>query len=154
VLTDILTTAVNQGTGQAIRRLGYKGAVAGKTGTSNDSRDAWFAGYTPHLLTVVWVGYDDNTSTGLTGGEAAAPIWAEYMKCLGAMEPELEFIPPAGVVSREVDLSSGLLATPDCPRERVATEVFVSGTEPVTPCVAHGEFPAPTPEEVAAEPVA
>jgi len=87
VLTTIMQDVVDRGTATVIRQLGYKGAVAGKTGTTNDARDAWFAGFTPHLLTVVWVGFDDNSELGLTGGKAAAPIWANFMKCVAPLEP-------------------------------------------------------------------
>lgn len=134
VLTSILRDVVDRGTGASVRRLGFTAPAAGKTGTSNDTRDAWFVGFTPRLLAAVWVGFDDNRELRLTGGQAAAPIWAEFMKCAAPMEPTLDFVPPPGVVFREVDLSTGLLATASCPRERVVTEVFVEGEEPVTPC--------------------
>lgn len=145
VLTDILRTAVDNGTGYAVRRAGFKRAAAGKTGTTNDARDAWFAGYTPSLLAVVWVGFDDNRPLGLTGGQAAAPIWAEFMKCTAPMEPDLDFIPPPGVVYQRVDFTTGLLATHACPVDTLVTEIFVEGTEPITPCYPHlqGGFEAP-----------
>lgn len=134
VLVTILQDVVEKGTATAVRRLGFTRPVAGKTGTSNDARDAWFAGFTPRLLTVVWVGFDDNAQLGLTGGQAAVPIWTEYMKCVSPMEPELDFIPPPGVVFVDVDKTTGLLATPNCSSEDVIREVFVKGTEPVTNC--------------------
>ncbi len=140
VLTTILQDVINRGTGAVIRRLGFEGAAAGKTGTSNDTRDSWFAGFTPRLLTVVWVGFDDNAKTGLTGAQGAAPIWAEYMKCAAPLGPELNFIAPPGVVSREIDKSTGLLATNSCPREFLISEIFVQGTEPITRCEAHSSF--------------
>ena len=134
VLTNILQDAVNRGTGRAVRNLGYTGAVAGKTGTSNDARDAWFSGFTPHLLTIVWVGFDDNSKVGLTGGQLAAPIWTNYMRCVQPMEPDVDFIEPPGVVHRTVDKTSGLLATEQCSASDLLDEVFVAGTEPVTLC--------------------
>lgn len=142
VLTNILQSAVNSGTGKVVRALGYEGPAAGKTGTTTASRDAWFVGYTPTLLTSVWVGFDDNRETKLTGGSAAAPIWAEYMKCVSAREPQLDFIPPDNVVFREIDLATGLLATNYCPRQNVVTEVYVKGTDPVTPCTLHSPEPS------------
>lgn len=143
VLTNILQSAVESGTGAVVRRLGYKGPAAGKTGTTTGYRDAWFVGYTPSLLTTVWVGFDDNSETKLSGSSAAAPIWAEYMKCVEPLEPELEFVPPATVVFRDIDLASGLLATRYCPRQDIVTEVYVQGTEPLTPCTLHAEDPGP-----------
>ena len=133
VLTNLMQSVVEYGTGKVLREMGFKNPAAGKTGTSNDTRDAWFAGFTPSLLSVVWVGLDDNDQLGLTGGRAAAPIWAEYMKCVSSMEPELDFIPPQGVVFREVDSASHLLWNSGCDGHEV-TEVFVEGTEPVTSC--------------------
>ena len=141
VLTNILQSAVESGTGRIVRTLGYEGPVAGKTGTTSASRDAWFVGYTPSLLTTVWVGFDDNRETKLTGSSAAAPIWTEYMKCVAPLEPELDFIPPANVVFRDIDLRTGLLATEYCPKQDVVTEVYVAGTDPVTPCSVHSHDP-------------
>lgn len=137
VLTDMLASAIDVGTGRSVRRTGYVGAAAGKTGTTNDARDAWFAGYTPHLLTVVWIGFDDNSKTGLTGGQAAAPIWSAYMQCVQEMEPKLEFIPPPGVVYRKVDTTTGMLASKNCDSSLVTTEIFVDGTQPTDECNEH-----------------
>ena len=137
VLTDMLVSAVSHGTGRAVARSGYHGLVAGKTGTTNSARDAWFAGYTPRLLSVVWVGFDDNAKTGLTGGQAAAPIWSSYMQCVKSMEPDLSFVAPPGVVYRKIDTTSGLLATSDCPAASTTTEIFIEGTHPVTSCREH-----------------
>lgn len=137
ILTDILRTAVDRGTGTVIRRMGVEGAVAGKTGTTNDARDSWFVGYTPKILTVVWVGYDSNKPIKLTGAQAAAPLWASYMKCISRMEPQLNFIPPEDVVEADIDKESGLLMTPQCPETSRMTEIFVRDSEPITPCPVH-----------------
>jgi len=137
VLTNMMQSVLDFGTAQIVRRMGFTAPAAGKTGTSNDTRDAWFAGFTPRLLTIVWVGFDDNTELKLTGAQAAAPIWTDYMKCAAAMEPQLDFVPPPGVVFRKVDKKSGLLFTPNCPPELAVEEVFVEGTEPITPCPLH-----------------
>ena len=137
VLTNIMQSVIEAGTGNVVRRLGFTAPAAGKTGTSNDTRDAWFAGFTPRLLAVVWVGFDDNRELKLTGGQAAAPIWTEFMKCAAPLEPQLDFVPPPGVVFRELDRASGLLMTPTCPPENRVNEVFVEGTEPVTGCPIH-----------------
>ncbi len=80
LVTNMLRSVLNEGTAAASRGLGFTLDAAGKTGTTNDLRDAWFAGYTPDLLCVVWVGFDDNTPIGLSGSRAALPIWVEFMK--------------------------------------------------------------------------
>jgi len=135
VLTSMMQSVIESGTGNGVRQRGLRVPLAGKTGTSNDSRDAWFSGFTPELLAVVWVGYDDNTPTGLTGATGAIPIWSRFMSCALEGKPETDFSAPQGVVYRSIDLNSGLLNHPDCPQTDVVTEVFVEGTEPVTSCL-------------------
>jgi penicillin-binding protein 1B len=135
VMTSLLEGVVNTGTGAAARALGVIGEVAGKTGTTNDGRDAWFAGYAPGLLTVVWVGFDNNESHGLSGAQAALPIWAEFMKPALEAYPLQSFAVPSGVLFADIDLENGRLANRFCPR--VAREVFIAGTEP-EPCQEHG----------------
>lgn len=137
LITDILRSVIENGTGNVVRRIGVKGPIAGKTGTTNDARDSWFVGFTPRILTVVWVGFDSNKELKLTGAKAAAPIWAEYMKCIAPLEPELDFMPPPSIKFQTLDKTSGLLLTPNCPRENSVTEVFVDGTEPITDCNLH-----------------
>jgi len=103
VVTETLAEAVNRGTATRVRGLGYSGPAAGKTGSSHD---AWFAGYTPNLLVVVWVGFDDYHNLGMVGGEAAAPIWTDFIKRALALRPDLRaetFTPPAGVEKMEID---------------------------------------------------
>jgi penicillin-binding protein 1B len=103
VVTETLSEAVNRGTGTRVRGLGYSGPAAGKTGSSHD---AWFAGYTPNLLAVVWVGFDDYHNLGMVGGDAAAPIWTDFIKRALALRPDLRaetFTPPAGVEKMEID---------------------------------------------------
>jgi membrane carboxypeptidase/penicillin-binding protein len=119
-----------------VRELGFWPDAAGKTGTTNNSRDAWFAGYTPDLLCVVWVGFDDNTSLQHTAAEAALPIWVEFMKhAASAAKPARFAAPTEGVAFRLIDKDTGLLATPYCPR--VMTEAFIAGTEPRRSCTGH-----------------
>lgn len=79
MLVGILKAVVDHGTGRGARTMGLLGPAAGKTGTTNDKKDSWFAGFTPQQVAVVWVGYDDNTSHGLTGGSGAVPIWTQFM---------------------------------------------------------------------------
>lgn len=95
IVTETLAEAVDRGTGTRVRGMGYHGPAAGKTGTS---RDAWFAGYTPKLLVVVWVGFDDYHDLGMVGGDVATPIWTDFVKRALALRPDLraeKFTPPA-----------------------------------------------------------
>jgi penicillin-binding protein 1B len=139
LVTDMLRTVMNEGTGAGARAGGFALDAAGKSGTTNDLRDAWFVGFTPELLTVVWVGHDDNTAVGLSGSQAALPIWTAFMSRALAGHPDQPFTPPAeGIVTVEIDRDTGQLAGPACPR--VAAEVFLSGTEPVEVCELH-RFP-------------
>lgn len=139
VLTSILEGVVDRGTGKAVRAKGFTRPAAGKTGTSDDARDAWFIGFTPNLAAGVWVGLDDNSQLGLTGGAVAAPIWGEFMRCSAPFFTESAFIPPRGVISVPIDTKTGRLATSGCPQSDVAQEVFVQGTEPRGRCTDHGD---------------
>ena len=103
---------MRSGTASKVGRK-LKRAAAGKTGTTNDSRDAWFVGFTPQKVTGVWVGYDDNRSMGkgITGGSAAAPIWLEYMLAAHeGLEDKGFGAPPLGIVDAKIEPVSGLLA--------------------------------------------
>src|SRR5688500_1413485 len=79
IVTNMMRSVINEGTGAGARAAGFVHDAAGKSGTTNDLRDAWFVGFTPELLTVVWVGLDDNTPVGLSGTQAALPIWTSFM---------------------------------------------------------------------------
>ena len=136
LVTNMLRSVLNEGTGASARGNGFTPDAAGKSGTTNDQRDAWFVGFTPELLTVVWVGFDDNTPIGLTGSQAALPIWTEFMKAATAGRGGTQFKPPEGISFVEIDKDSGKLATPHCPR--TFTESFISGTEPLEICPLHG----------------
>lgn len=138
VLTNLLQGVIERGTGRNIRNAGYTGPAAGKTGTTNDTRDAWFVGFTASLTVGVWTGFDDNRKFGLTGGAAAAPIWAEFMKCIAPFYPSEDFVAPPGVVYEALDSETGQLATPGCPSGSLVREVFVKGTEPIRACQLHG----------------
>jgi penicillin-binding protein 1B len=136
LITSMLQSVMNEGTGASARTLGFTAEAAGKTGTTNDYRDAWFSGYTPDLLCVVWVGFDDNTPVGLSGARAALPIWVDFMKAaLSGKEPVSFTVPAENVVFVEIDRETGLLANPYCPETR--TEAFIAGTEPRVFCQAH-----------------
>jgi penicillin-binding protein 1A len=126
ILTQMMESVVESGTATEARKLGRP--AAGKTGTTNDSKDAWFIGFTPELLTSVWVGYDADRALGsYTGGRAATPIWTAFMKRALEGQPTREFTPPENVALVKVDTATGLKAVPG---RASRMEVFVAGTEP------------------------
>jgi len=135
-MTSLLEGVIKEGTGASARALGVTGAVAGKTGTTNDGRDAWFVGGTPGLLAAVWVGYDSGEAHGLSGAEGALPIWAEFMRpAIESVAARPGFSVPPGVSFVEIDLTNGKAANRFCPR--TGKEVFLTGTEPEA-CKEHG----------------
>jgi penicillin-binding protein 1A len=126
LITSMMEDVVKHGTGWRAKELGR--AVAGKTGTTNEYRDAWFVGYTPNLTAAVWVGFDDTRPLGSqeTGARAASPIWVSFMKNFLIGEPE-DFTVPEGIVSYTIDPSTGLLTKDESSGVR---EYFRTGTEP------------------------
>jgi penicillin-binding protein 1B len=136
LVTDLLRGVLSEGTAASVRASGFTHDAAGKTGTTNDVRDAWFVGFTPELLAVVWVGFDDNQPLGLSGSQAALPIWLDFMRRALAGRPNVPFETPTGISRVEIDRDTGLLALPTCPR--VLTEAFLTGTEPLEYCHLHG----------------
>ena len=135
LVTNMMRSVLNEGTGAGARAAGFTLDAAGKSGTTNDLRDAWFIGFTPELLTVVWVGFDDNQPVSLSGSQAALPIWTQFMKSATAGRPNVEFEVPEGITFAEIDRDTGKLALPGCPR--TMTESFLSGTEPTEFCELH-----------------
>ena len=138
VITDMLAGVIDHGTARAARGAIRNTAVAGKTGTS---RDGWFVGYTPNLVCAVWIGFDDNKQLGLTGAEAALPIWTDFMKSVVDLRPELggkSFAQPAGVTLVEIDPETDELATGLCPQhERVA----IASSQAVIACCISAALP-------------
>jgi 1A family penicillin-binding protein len=112
-LLDMMKEVVDHGTAWNIRRLGFTAPAAGKTGTTNDFKDAWFTGFTPNICTSIWTGYDrkrelrDGAWRGLTGGRAAAPIWARYMIDVTEQQPPRDFPIPKGIHFEWVDVRTG-----------------------------------------------
>jgi penicillin-binding protein 1B len=132
LVTDMMRDVLNTGTAAAARGMGFTLDAAGKTGTTNDKRDAWFVGFTPELLTVVWVGLDDNQPLGLTGAQAALPIWVDYMTHALAGRESVGFAVPEGVTFAEIDKVTGKLPTPACPM--TVRSAFIEGTVPTQTC--------------------
>jgi penicillin-binding protein 1A len=153
LMSTMLADVVNAGTAAGARQLGFTLPAAGKTGTTNDFKDAWFIGYTPKLVAGVWVGFDQ-AKTILPRGfasEVAVPIWAKFMKIATRDDKPVWFDPPRGIVTAKVCRLSGLLASDECNsvetigndgqtsrRSMVYTEYFSAGTEPTAVCAMHG----------------
>jgi penicillin-binding protein 1B len=135
LVLNMMRSVINEGTGAAARAAGFAADAAGKSGTTNDLRDAWFVGFTPELLTVVWVGLDDNQPVGLSGTQAALPIWTAFMKRAVGGRRSGTFDPPDGIIYVDVDRDTGKLAAPGCPR--LFREAFLAGEEPVENCTLH-----------------
>ena len=137
LITSLLQSVVNEGTGRAVRLAGVRGPVGGKTGTTNDGADVWFVGFTPSLVASVWFGADEPTPLGdaATGGRLAAPIWARFIK-EGWHSPEQDsaWRPPVGIELRRIDISSGKLSINGCGPSR--TEFFRTGSAPREECEA------------------
>jgi penicillin-binding protein 1B len=137
-ITDMLEGVIDHGTAHAARGLISNTALAGKTGTS---RDGWFVGYTPNLVCAVWIGFDDNRQLGLTGAEAALPVWAEFMKSAVDLRPELggkSFDQPDGITIVDIDPETNALATGKCPQhERVA---IATAQAPFSECYRHNIY--------------
>jgi penicillin-binding protein 1B len=138
MITNMLAAVIEHGTARAARDAVKGVATAGKTGTS---RDGWFVGYTPNLVCVVWIGFDDNQQLGLTGAEAALPAWTDFVSSAVGLRPELggrNFLCPEGIKFLEIDAEDGLISTLSCPqRELIAvTETLAPNAE----CYRHGNL--------------
>jgi penicillin-binding protein 1A len=128
ITTHLLKSVIESGTAQRARRLGRP--LAGKTGTTNASRDAWFVGYSPEIVAGVWVGYDDGLTLGgaEAGATAALPGWIEFMKVAQENRPVVDFPRPSEIELARIDPVSGLLAYDEQPG--AFDEVFLAGTTP------------------------
>jgi len=140
LMTGALQGVFQYGTAASAGRLGLNFTAAGKTGTTDDYRDAYFMGYTRQLVTGVWVGFDAPETIGLTGAAAALPAWINYMNS-AVRQPGLGFgPPPPGITMVSIDPASGGIATPACPRVQLLP--FLDGTEPTRLCPLHSGFSA------------
>lgn len=138
LVTSALQGAVNRGTGKSLRVLGYEGTIAGKTGTTNSFRDAWFVGYTPDLAIGVWVGFDDGANLHLSGASAAIPIATDVLVGALGSTYDREFPVPERIEVVKIDPETGLRGGIGCPGE---PEYFVRGTAPKRRCEAAGWKP-------------
>jgi len=149
VTTQMMKDVMTYGTAKSLNKFSQSYPSAGKTGTTDDYRDAWFVGYTPNIITGVWVGHDKPRpgGKGFTGGAVAAPIWERFMRKAVALKPATDFQKPPAVISVAIDPTTGYLAAENCPSRR--DEVYIIGTEPIEPCPKHGGTavtPAPPPQ--------
>lgn len=138
ITTDMLRDVLTIGTAKGLKKFSQQHPSAGKTGTTNDYRDAWFIGYTPQLVTGIWVGHDQPRpgGKGFTGGAVAAPLWERFMRQALSGRPAVDFIRPDSVVTVTVDPATGYPATEECPQKQ--DELYITGTEPDQYCPKHG----------------
>jgi penicillin-binding protein 1B len=138
LLTEMLQSVFSEGTAKEAIKMGFDRPAAGKTGTTSNYRDAWFAGYTPQLTTVVWVGTDhangkttaENKNIRLTGATSALPIWVSFMKTALDGEPPLTFRFSPDVLDVTIDQKTGQRASSQCPISQVMTEKYLKDFEP------------------------
>ena len=145
IVTDMLQDVIREGTARAARGAVPGTAIAGKTGTS---RDGWFVGYTPNLVCAVWVGFDDNKQLGLTGAEAALPVWTEFMKAAVDLRPELggaSFAQPEGITIADVDTETDELASGNCPTHQLVA--MLATQAPLSECFRHNFYAASSTSE-------
>ncbi|MGE5087440.1 MAG: transglycosylase domain-containing protein [Bacillota bacterium] len=131
-LISMMKQVVLSGSGRGVTLNGFLNPAAGKTGTTNDNRDAWFSGFTPYLTTIVWVGYDNNAIHKLTGASGGVPIWTSFMKKIGSRYPADDFPWPEGTekvsLNEETLRALNALQNPDDPKS--VELIFRKGTEP------------------------
>lgn len=149
LVTDVLRDVLDTGTAKRVREQGIEDRLAGKTGTTNSRRDSWFAGYGPERVSLVWVGYDDNTRTQLSGARAAVPIWARFTYGVRPAGGYLDFAQPQGIVRAMVDPATGALATYRC--TSIESELFTAASLPTEICPFHPAPPLHQGDEVEAE---
>jgi penicillin-binding protein 1A len=139
IMTSMLQAVVNSGTGYGARLRGFSRPAGGKTGTTNDYTDAWFVGFSPDLITGVWVGFDSPQTIidKGTGARCALPIWTDFMIEAHRGLPPRNFPVPSDIMTKMVCAESGLLATDSCPKKSLYSEVFIKGTEPNLDCDIH-----------------
>lgn len=136
IMNHLLLSVTREGTAASLKSRGIQWPVAGKTGTTNDTKDAWFVGYTPDILALIWVGFDNGDSIHSSGSRAALPIWAELMRAIPQFVSGEWFTMPPGVVKRTICEESGKVARQNtCPRRR--EEVFFEGAIPQEKCPIH-----------------
>jgi penicillin-binding protein 1A len=146
VMVDMMKDVVRRGSAAGVWASGFHYPAGGKTGTTNDGTNVWFIGYTADLVAGVWMGFDrpQKIKDNAQGGVLAAPAWTAFMTEIYRRKPAPPDWPkPLSIVTREIDISSGLLQTPYCPRSLVSSEFYISGTEPTRDCDKHLAYGTP-----------
>jgi len=135
LITSMLRSVTEAGTARSLKDKGVSFPVAGKTGTTNDFKDAWFVGYTPDILALVWVGFDNGDPVQTSGSAAALPVWAEFIKSIPQQVSGGWFKTPPGIVKLKICAESGQLAAHGCPE--TVEEIFLSDNAPSEACALH-----------------
>ncbi len=146
IMVDMMKDVIRRGSAAGIWESGFHYPAGGKTGTTNDGTNVWFVGYTADMIAGVWYGLDrtQKIKDNAQGGVLAAPTWTAFMTEVYRRKPAPPDWPrPTSIVTREIDVSSGLLQTPYCPRNLVSSEFYISGTEPTRDCDKHGPYMNP-----------
>jgi penicillin-binding protein 1A len=158
-MVSVMKDVVRRGTAAGSVGSQISFPAGGKTGTTNDGTNVWFIGYTADLVAGVWMGFDkpQKIKANAQGGALAAPAWTAFMNEVYRRKPKPRDWPmPANIVTREVDVTTNMLATPYCPRAVVGSEFFIPGTDPIMQCDVHtgmlypdtsglGAYPYPNP---------
>jgi membrane carboxypeptidase/penicillin-binding protein len=137
--TSMMQDVVDRGTGTGVRAAGFSAPAAGKTGTTQDAADIWFVGFTPELVTTIWIGIDrrQRILRGATGGQLVAPVWGRIMRSVATGNSG--WSPPPGIEQHTVD-EAGVLVTDNCPQQGASrTEYFMRGMAPSRTCYPLGE---------------
>jgi len=146
IMVDMMKDVIRRGSAAGVYASGFHLPAGGKTGTTNDGTNVWFVGYTADLIAGVWYGLDrpSKIKDNAQGGVLAAPAWTAFMtEVYRRMPAPPDWPKPLSIVTREIDVSSGLLATQYCPRDLVTSEFYISGTEPTRDCDKHGPYANP-----------
>ncbi|MBW2272197.1 MAG: PBP1A family penicillin-binding protein [Deltaproteobacteria bacterium] len=134
---SLLEGVVERGTARRLRSMGFRGPIAGKTGTTDEERDLWFVGFTPELVAVVWLGFDEPRSIGVSSSAGPLPIWANFARDVFGTQARGAFLPPPEVEQMEIEPRTGALALSGCRDHR--PEYFVVGTQPSETCPRGGQ---------------
>jgi penicillin-binding protein 1A len=143
LMVSALKDVVHRGTAAGSVGAVFSKPAGGKTGTTNDGTDVWFIGFTSDLVAGVWMGFDkpQKIQAGAQGGRLAAPAWAAFMNEVYRRKPSPPDWPmPMNIVTRQIDVSTNMLATPYCPASVVGNEFYIPGTDPMFPCDVHTQY--------------
>jgi penicillin-binding protein 1A len=148
IMVDMMKDVIRRGTAAgSVWGAGFHLPAGGKTGTTNDGTNVWFIGYTADLVAGVWMGFDrpQKIMSDAQGGRLAAPAWTQFMSEVYRRKPAPPDWPrPIAIITRDIDVSTGMLQTPYCPRDLIRTEFYIPGTEPTLECDKHlgpGAYP-------------